>query len=176
MDLGPIWSVKWSVTIDLHWWHCHWRLTHRLTHHLTLCLTLGVIIPLDLSVQRPHNLPLSHMRSLLHRHVHVHYETYTFSKRSIRTPIKFFLVTARKRSLGKVIFLHVSVILFTGHMTRGSLLGGVSVQGISVQEVSVQAVSVQGDLPTQYGIVRVVCILLECILVFNENSITSVIA
>ena len=22
MDLGPIWSVKGSVTIDLHWWHC----------------------------------------------------------------------------------------------------------------------------------------------------------
>ena len=97
---------------------------HRLIHHLTLCLTLGVVIPLDLSVQRPHNLPLSHMRSLLHRHVHVHYETYTFSKRSIHTPIKFFLVTARKRSLGKVIFLHVSVILFRGHMTRRYLLGG----------------------------------------------------
>ena len=42
MDLGPIRSVKWSATIDLHWWrcrcHCHWRLT------LPLPLPLGVFI------------------------------------------------------------------------------------------------------------------------------------
>ena len=38
MDLGPIWSVKWSVTIDLHWWCCYWR------------LTLGVVIPLRLKI------------------------------------------------------------------------------------------------------------------------------
>ena len=34
MDLGPIWSIKWSITIDLHWWCWRWR------------LTLGVVIPL----------------------------------------------------------------------------------------------------------------------------------
>ena len=73
------------------------------------------------------------------------------------------LITARKRSCGKVMFLHLSVILFTGRslssggslssgclcqvgvsvkggslsrgvsVCRGSLSGGVSVQGVSVQ-------------------------------------------
>ena len=33
-----IWSVKWSVTIDLHWWCCYWR------------LTLDVVIPLRLKI------------------------------------------------------------------------------------------------------------------------------
>ena len=69
-----------------------------------------------------------------------------------------------KRSYGKVMFLHVSVILFggggdvsvlactTGHMTRGVCPGGLCPGGVSVQAgslsrgVSVQGVSVRGSL------------------------------
>ena len=54
---------------------------------------------------------------------------------------KFCTITARKRSCGKVMFLHLSVILFTGgslsrgvsvwgSLSRGSLSEGVSVQGL----------------------------------------------
>ena len=65
---------------------------------------------------------------------------------------KFCTTTARKRSCGKVMFLHLSVILFTGgslsrgvsvwgSLSRGSLSVGVSVQGLS------RGVCVQGDPP-----------------------------
>ena len=65
------------------------------------------------------------------------------------------LFTARKRSSGKVMFLHLSVILFTrvsaqgspypgGSLSRGSLYPGRSLsRGVSVQGVSIQGVSVQ---------------------------------
>ena len=55
------------------------------------------------------------------------------------------LTTARKRSCGKVMFLHLSVILFTrGFLSMGSLSTGVSVQGGSLSRgVSVQGLSVQ---------------------------------
>ena len=92
----------------------------------------------------------------------------------------FDLFTARKRSFGKVMFLHLSVILFTwGVCVRG---GGVSVQRVvSVQGVSVQGGGgfcpggsfvrgslsggglCQGDTP--YSKERAVRILLKCILV-----------
>ena len=52
---------------------------------------------------------------------------------------------------GKVMFLHLCVILFTG-------------RGISVQGVSVQGGLCQGDSPP-YGKVWAVRILLECFLV-----------
>ena len=41
---------------------------------------------------------------------------------------KLLLITDRKRSCGKVMFLHLSVILFTGGVSL-SMKGGVSVQG-----------------------------------------------
>ena len=49
---------------------------------------------------------------------------------------------------GKVMFLHLSVTLFTGGVSvqEGLCPEGISVQGFSVQGVSVQGVSVQGDL------------------------------
>ena len=78
-------------------------------------------------------------------------------------------------------FLHVSVILFTGAgLCPGVSVWGVSVQGGSGRGVSVQGVSVRGSLsrrpplgqetppPGQrppYGNVRAIRILLECILV-----------
>ena len=84
-------------------------------------------------------------------------------------------------------FLHLSVILFTGgfsvqgglcpgvslfrgvsvwggSLSRGSLSRRVSVRGVSVQGVSFQAISVMETAP--YGNVRAVCILLEFILVW----------
>ena len=67
---------------------------------------------------------------------------------------------ARKRSFGKVMFLHLSVILFTG--------GGVSVQGFFSRWVFAQGgFFVQGGLPPspQYGGRASGRILLECILV-----------
>ena len=67
--------------------------------------------------------------------------------------------TARKRSCGKVMFLHLSVILFTGGVSvqdeslsrvglcpRGSLSTGSLSRRVSVQGVSVQGVSVRGYL------------------------------
>ena len=46
---------------------------------------------------------------------------------------KFCTITARKRSCGKVMFLHLSVILFTGGVSvPGGLCLGVSVQRVSV--------------------------------------------
>ena len=64
----------------------------------------------------------------------------------------FTCITAHRRSCGKVMFLHLSVILF---MEEGGLCagGGVSVQGGLCQ----------GDPP--YGKEQAVRILLECILV-----------
>ena len=84
------------------------------------------------------------------------------------------IFTARKRSCGKVMFLHLSVILFRGGgaLSSGSLSGGVSVQ-VSRGRVSVPGVSVQGgSLPRRpptplYGNEWAVCILLECILILT---------
>ena len=103
--------------------------------------------------------------------------------------IKIF--TARKRSLeSKVMFLHLSVILFTGGggicvqrgFCRGGLcpgMTGVSVQGISgggglcpgTRGIFQSRVSVQGGLcqrppPPPYGKEWAARILLECSLVF----------
>ena len=85
-----------------------------------------------------------------------------------------------QRSCGKVMFLHLSVILFTGGFSvqGGSLSRGISVQGVSLSRlgVSVWGVSVQGGLcqgdPLPYGYVWAVCILLECILVSTIIFIT----
>ena len=74
-------------------------------------------------------------------------------------------------SCGKVMFLHLCVILFTvegglcpsmPHRShdQGESVGG----GVSVREIP------QTETPS-YGNERAVRILLECILVFNENSI-----
>ena len=67
------------------------------------------------------------------------------------------IVTARKRSCGKVMFLYLCVILFTGGisvqavpLSEGSLSRGVSVQGVSVRGVSVWGVSVWGSV--QWGL------------------------
>ena len=103
-----------------------------------------------------------------------------------------FLLGLNKRSCGKVMFLHLSVILFTGgslfrgFSVQGGLCPGVSLsRGVSVQWVSVQGwqgVSVQGwqgggggRCSVQEGSLswrspgmmeeRTVRILLECILV-----------
>ena len=49
-----------------------------------------------------------------------------------------------KEVWGKVMFLHLSVILFTGGVSvQEGLFPGVSVQGVSVQGVSVQGVSIR---------------------------------
>ena len=80
------------------------------------------------------------------------------------------VITARKRSCGKVMFLHLSVILFTG--------GGVSVWGVSIQGslwlqggVSDCRGSLLGRyLP--YSKERAVRILLECILVWLMSAIS----
>ena len=95
-------------------------------------------------------------------------------------------ITARKRSCGKVIFLHLSVILFTGggslsgglcqrgSLSRGALcLGGLSpgrslTKGVSVQGGSLSGeVSVGGRGLTLYGKERAVHILLECVLILS---------
>ena len=53
-------------------------------------------------------------------------------------------------------------------MSRGGLcLGEYLSGGVSVQGVSVRGVLCQGDPPLPYGYMRVVCILLECILVLT---------
>ena len=58
-------------------------------------------------------------------------------------------------SCGKVMFLHLPVILFIG--------GGFSVQGFSVQGGSMPRGSLSGRSPlSPYGYVRAVRILLEC--------------
>ena len=74
--------------------------------------------------------------------------------------------TARKRNCGEVMFLHLSVILFTERGLRpwGLCLGRVSVQGRSLSREGLCPGRVcHGDLP--YGKERAVRILLECILV-----------
>ena len=73
------------------------------------------------------------------------------------------IITARKRSWGKVVFLQMSVILFTGEVPvpggvpgrggGGLLLGGSAPRGVP-----------GGDPPGQL-LLRAVRILLECILV-----------
>ena len=80
-----------------------------------------------------------------------------------------------EQSCGKVMFLHLCVILFTGFVEgggfcpggslsgRGSLSGGFSVQGVSVQGGLCPGGSLSGRPP--YGNMRAVRILLECILV-----------
>ena len=69
----------------------------------------------------------------------------------------FTCITAHRRSCGKVMFLHLSVILF---MEEGGLCpGGLCARG----GVSVQGGLCQGDPP--YGKEQAVRILLECILV-----------
>ena len=45
--------------------------------------------------------------------------------------LKVFIITARKRSCGKVMFLHLSMILFTGKGGRGSVQEGLGA-GVSV--------------------------------------------
>ena len=75
-------------------------------------------------------------------------------------------ITARKRSCRKVMFLQLSVILFTGRVSVQrwvSVLTGVSVQRwVSVQREAY----VQGCLSDPpYGKEKAVHILLECILV-----------
>ena len=68
----------------------------------------------------------------------------------ISNDILFELVTVRKRSCGKVMFLHLSVILFMGEVSvQGGLCpwGGGLCLGESLSRwLSVQGVSVQGDL------------------------------
>ena len=83
--------------------------------------------------------------------------------------------TSRKRSCGKVMFLHLFVILFTGglcpggSLSRGTLSRGVSVPGVSVQgylsrrTLSRGSLSGRPSLPC--GKERAVHIPLECILV-----------
>ena len=92
-------------------------------------------------------------------------------------PYPYLLVTARKRSWGKVIFSQVSVCpqrrrglgLCTGSLYSGgvpvrvSLSGGISVGGSLSRRVFVQGSLGQGDPP--YGKERAVRIPLECILV-----------
>ena len=80
-------------------------------------------------------------------------------------------------SCSKVMFLHLCVILFTvrrgvsvpacttSHMTRGSLSRGILCRGGSLLGRPPR------QRPPSYGNERAVHILLECILVFNENSI-----
>ena len=70
--------------------------------------------------------------------------------------VAFPFITARKRSWGKVIFLHLSVILFTGGVPgrRGAWSGGVPGPG-----------GVPGGDPPEWLLLRAVRILLECILV-----------
>ena len=98
------------------------------------------------------------------------------------------IFSARKRIWGKVMFLHLCVILFTGrggfpaciigHMTGGgwSVSSGVCIQGrVCIQEgLNTGGVCIQrgwADLPKIHGILwdtvikQAVCILLECILV-----------
>ena len=83
-----------------------------------------------------------------------------------------------QRSCGKVMFLHLCVMLFTGgclpqhtpqatsHMTRGVYVWAVSVQGVSVQGVYVKETPPHGQRPPSYGNERALRILLECIPVF----------
>ena len=74
-----------------------------------------------------------------------------------RSPTPYPIFTARKRSCGKVMFLHLCVILFTGEsLSRGSL-SRVSVWGLC------KGGSLSGRPP--YGTEWAVPILLECILV-----------
>ena len=82
----------------------------------------------------------------------------------------YALITARKRSCGKVMFLTAvcdSVHRGVSVHGRGLCLGGISVAGISVggERVSVQGGLCQGDPP--YGKERAVRILLECFPVFS---------
>ena len=50
-----------------------------------------------------------------------------------------------QRSCGKVMFLHLCVIMFTGGLCPGGSLWGFSVQGVSVQGVSVGGVLCRGE-------------------------------
>ena len=90
------------------------------------------------------------------------------------TALHVLVITARKRSCGKVTFLHLSVILFTGgSLSGGSLWGGVSVGGSlsrgSLSGWSLSRGSLYGGVSVRrqppYGKERTVRILLECILV-----------
>ena len=65
-------------------------------------------------------------------------------------------ITARKRSCGKVMFLHLSV---SHSVHRG---------GISLTETPSPDIDPPRDTPPLYGKERVVRILLECILVEEE--------
>ena len=108
-------------------------------------------------------------------------------------------VTARKRSLGKVMFLHLSQSFSSQgglcpsmhHSSRdqgGYLSRGVSVQGSLSREVSVcggggslcqGGVSVREPFPRErplYGNERAVRILLECILVYQYSLILTSLA
>ena len=73
------------------------------------------------------------------------------------------LVTTCKRSCDKVMFLHLSVILFA----RGSCMaGGVCGKGVCVAKGR-RGTCVQEKWPLK----QEVCILLECILGFNYNGL-----
>ena len=76
--------------------------------------------------------------------------------------IVYVLVTARKRSCGKVMFSHLSAILFTGRsLSRVGLCKG---EGSLSRGSLPRGGSLSGSPP--YGNQREVRILLECILVF----------
>ena len=75
-----------------------------------------------------------------------------------------------QRSCGKVMFLHLCVIVFTGGLCPGGSLSGGSLWGFSVQGGLCLWGSLSGR-PLLYGNVRAVRILLECILVINSNLI-----
>ena len=79
--------------------------SHVTITHDALDLTIqGPPPPTDLTGQGPS------------RHVHklVHYEAHTVCKWAVSILLECFLVTVRNSSCGKVMFLHLSVILFTG--------------------------------------------------------------
>ena len=63
------------------------------------------------------------------------------------------VITGRKPSCRKVMFLHVSVILFTGGLCPGESLS----RGVSVRGVSVQGFSVQGESTSRGVSVRGLC-------------------
>ena len=77
-----------------------------------------------------------------------------------------------QRSWGKVMFLHVSVILFTGGfwsvgcLVRGGVLGGCLVWGVC----SRRGWCLVQTPPPRRLLLRAVCILLDCILVIKNDK------